>query len=457
MCYNEIMKKVFTKIDQWANRKEKMSRKQRVYQRYINISAFIFLLGLGLLVYSIIDKILWLLITCGIILLVSYISFVVFQSLEGDEFKRITNKSVEYYKRETFQRIYFEFLAVCLCIAFAILFVVLSQIQIDISSIYSISIGIFSLVPIIYIFILPEIKKNTTNLQKDLKQTLYQIKKNNKSPNFISLKTKQGEIFRLIILMNQASIQLIISIFIFAVSIIAFFFSKYNTMIVQGFPIVSILYCLYEVFILIALSYNFYKYNKKEVEREMKCQIQIAEKQQLKKHNEEILKIYTEEGKVCGKESRKNCYKPKCKNYYKTAYIIIKNKKAKYFVYQQILDYEKAQYYWQATYNCDELSKENIRTSLLKKLKSDFDLTLNRNDFKLIKKNTMTDKHQFIEIYLVETDLNNANIDYNIDLYVTAKFVSFKHFIKILNSSKVLPENLVEDIRIELANQNKST
>lgn len=449
------MKNIFKDLEQKPSKKEKLSRKQRIYQRCITISAFIALIALGLLVYSIIDEILWLLIFCGIVSLVAYISFVVFQSLEEDEFKRITNKSVEYYKRETSQKIYFEILAISLCIVFAILFVALSQIQIDISIIYTISIGIFSLVPIIYIFILPEIKKNTINLQKDLNQTLYQIKKNNKNPNLTSLKTKQGEIFRLISLMNQASIQLIISIFIFAVSIIAFFFSKYGTMIVQGFPIVSILYCLYEVFILIALSYSFYKYNKKEVEREMKKQIQVAEIQQLKKHNEELLKIYTEDGKICGKECRKNCYKSKCKNYYKTAYAIIRNKQNKFFIYQQIQNYEKAQYCWQATYQCDELLKENVRASFINKLKNDFQLKLTKTDFKLIKKSAKTDKHQFIEIYLVETDLNNADIDYNIDLYVTAKFVSFKQFIKILSSSKVFSENLVEDIRVKLINENK--
>lgn len=179
----------------------------------------------------------------------------------------------------------------------------------------------------------------------------------------------------------------------------------------------------------------------------MNNQIKNIENKIKAKHKKDLLNVYSKDGDIIGEGTRQNCHKLKFKNYYKTAVLIIRNKANKYLVYQQILNYENSECCWKATYCQDELSKQNLKDSFINETKTRFGLVIGKKSFKLVNKTINTDKHQIIEVYIVEEDFCNSNVDYNIDLYYTAKFTFFKRFIKILTLSKDLPEDLINEIK----------
>lgn len=446
------MNNTFKNSKQKSSKKEKMSRKQKIYQAYIGILAIVLITAFILLGYSVDKNILWLMIVSGVLLPIAAIPLFILERLEEKEFKRVTSKSIDYYKRRSRTFIYQEFVAGIGSIVLASIFIGVGQLKLDLNTLYSICIGTFSLVPIVYVFILPQIKETINSTRRDLSSILTQLSSTKKSSNIKILKKKQGEIYRLINLSNHANIELIIGIAFFVIAIIMFFNPEENIAI-QAFPTASIFYSLYEICVLIKLSRDSYSYNKKEFETKMKNQVLNIEKNEKAKQKKELLKVYTRDGKYSGENCRENCLKPRFKGFYKTAYIIIRNKQNKYFVYQQILDYENALYRWQTTYQSDELAKRNIKDSLINKFKDDFNISINKTNFKLINKDINSDKHQLIEIYLVTENLNNKDIDYNIDLYTTAKFVPFKRFVKLFTLSNELPENLVKDVRLKLTEQ----
>lgn len=447
------MNKIFESIDQWANRKEKKSRKQKQLGVFIFLILAVFITTLVLLVYSLEYNILWLSITSGTLFAASLIPFSICAHLEEKEFQRITNKSVDYYKRR-FPFFAQELIAIVLSMVFATAFISLNELGVDVSILYSICIGTFSLPPIIYVFILPQVKETINSTRKELSDLLVKISISKKGPNIKYLKNKQGKIYKLINSSNHTNTQLINSIILFIAAIIMFF-NPADSIINQIFPATSIVYSLYELVMLIKLSHDFHSYDTKEYETKMKNQILDIENKEKSKQKKEMLKVYTSNGKFCREESRENCLKPRFNDYYKTAHVIVRNKQNKYFVYQQILDYENALYRWQTTYHSDELAKQNIKDSIINKIKDDFNISINKSNFKLINKNINSDKHQLIEIYLVDENLNNKNIDYNIDLYTTAKLVSFDRFAKILNSNNELPENVKKEILLKLTQQDK--
>ncbi len=448
---------ILKNLKQNSNNVAKLSRKQKIYQPLIGILSIILLVDIILFGYSFDKNIIWLIITSGVLMPVVGLPFFILNHLEEKEFRRVTNKSIDYYKRKKWIYIYQEVTAAIVSIVFASIIIELDQLKLDIGTLYSICIGTFSLVPIIYVFILPQIKDTINATRKDLNNILTQLNSSTQISDTRFLKKKQGSIYKLINSSNHINIELIIGLILFIIAIIMFFNPTEYYFIAQIFPSASILYSLYETWILIKLSRDTYTYNKKEIENKMKNQILNIENKEKAKRKKELLKIYTKDGKLYSEDKRENCYKEKFKFLYKRAYLIIKNKKNKYFVYQHISNYEEVQNCWKATYNCDELSKSSIKSSFIEEVKKNFGLIIDKNNIVLIKKTTNIIKHQLIDIYLADEDLKNANIDYNIDLYTTAKFVSFNKFIHILKHSKTFQDILIEELSLKLTELNKNT
>ena len=265
------MSNIFESINQWANRKEKKSRKQKQLGVFIFIILAVFITTLILLVYSLEQNILWLSIISGTLFAASLIPFSICIHLEEKEFQRITNKSVDYYKRR-FPFFAQELIAIVLSIVFAIAFIGLNELVVEVSILYSICMGTFSLPPIIYVFILPQVKETINSTRKELSDLLIKISISKKGPNIKYLKNKQGKIYKLINSSNHTNTQLIISIILFIVAIIMFF-NPADSIVNQIFPATSIVYSLYELVMLIKLSHDFHSYDTKEYETKRKNQI----------------------------------------------------------------------------------------------------------------------------------------------------------------------------------------
>lgn len=454
MSIKDKIKTFFADLDNKSNKKEKRSRKQKIYQAFIGISLLMLFVFLILLGYSVERNILWLKISSAVLTVISPIPIYILEYLEEKEFQRVTNKSIDYYKRKFAPFIVFEIIAILACIAFAYGFIGELMLSLDMGILYSICIGTFSLVPIIYVFILPEIKKVINSSRDDLNHLLCKPT-SQKSSDIQELKQKQGEIYKLINSCNQTNTRLIISVVLFILAIFMFFNAEEAYTIAQVFPAISIFYSLYEIWLLIKLSRSFYSYNKRDLECEMKKELKSIENKEKLKHEKELLKIYSQDGKLIGEETRKNCLKKRFTNYYKTGYLIIKNRRNKFCVYHKILNYDKSEYCWQASFNCDEISKRNLQSSFRKEIKNNFNITLNKKNFTVTNKFINKDKHQIIEIYLYEDDITNTNIDYNIDLYLNAKFVSLKKFCKILKSNEVFSDHHLNEIYTKLIQHNK--
>lgn len=426
------MNKIKSLLDEQLYKKEKYSKKQRLIGLFMSITALISLIIIGFAIFfSINNKILETLLL-SIALIIFFIATIILSHYEEKEYQRITNKSIEYYKRKKTQHLYIEICAILFCIIVPILFFTSEAIILNISTLYSINIGIFSLVPIIYVFILPQIKEIANNAKFELKDTISNLSQSKKQANIKYLKKKQGTLYNLINTTNSINFELIINIILFTISIIMFFNDEKFNSIIQIFPVISIFYSLFEIYMLVYLLLKINSYNKNEIENKMKKQIEKINGSNQQKKNKENIKLYNRSGNLVGYDTRENYFKKPKMNYYKVAYTIIKNNKNKYLIFQQILNFEKQKFCWKTFISYEELKNENIKQTITKESKRKLGIILDKNLLNKLYSYIDNDKQKIVDIYLINIKLKSLDVDYDIDEIIDAKFVTKNKFKKTL-------------------------
>ena len=142
------------------------------------------------------------------------------------------------------------------------------------SSLQSVSIGVFSLIFVLYIFILPTYKKIVSANDKLLKST---YKKVRNTKNVEKLQKVQGIIYKNSKLLNSLSISMVVSTVLFAGAIVSslFFDTTYFSYIIMS---ASILYDLYFIVSLAFVVGNFYSKKMEEIEELIEKQNQTFER-----------------------------------------------------------------------------------------------------------------------------------------------------------------------------------
>jgi len=425
-------------------KKEKYSKKQRLIGLFMLIAATISLTIIGFLIFFSVNHKIWETLLLFIALIIFFIITIILSHYEEKEYQRVTNKSIEYYKRKNPKRIYIEVCAIIFSIVVPILFFTSEHIMLNISTLYSINIGVFSLVPIIYVFILPQIKEITNSAKFELKDTISNISKRKKQANIKYLKKKQCTLYNLINTTNSINFELIINIILFTISIIMFLSDEKFNNIIQIFPVISIFYSLFEIYMLIYLLLKINSYNKNEIENKMKKQIEKINESNQQKKSKENLKLYNKSGSLVGYDTRKNYFKKPKMNYYKVAYAIIKNNKNKYLIYQQIINYEKQKFCWSPLITYEELKDENIKQTIIKESKRKLGITLDKNSLDKLHTFIDNDGQKIIDVYSINTKLKSLDIDYDIDEIIDAKFVTKSRFKKALIKTCNLNEKSID-------------
>lgn len=137
--------------------------------------------------------------------------------LYNKEFKRITNGSIEYYKK-LLPHYFLDMLIFGLGFIIGIvIFSILENQNIDLSILTSIYVAIFSLIFVLFLFILPTYKKYIASSRKILTNKYQKIKSHS---DYIKLKTFQGKIYKNNMSFNHLSLSMIIATIVFCITLI---------------------------------------------------------------------------------------------------------------------------------------------------------------------------------------------------------------------------------------------
>ena len=201
------------------------------------------------------------------------------------ELKRITNKSIEYYNR-LIPHYAYDVLILCLGFYLGIaVFSILSKNNLELSILVSISVAIFSLIFVLFLFILPTYKKYLSNSRKILTNKYLKVKSDS---NFLQLKSFQGKIYKNNMAFNHLSLSMIIATFTFIFTLIILFIFS-NALISYFLLFTSIFFNLVFIGRLAFLIARNYTSDLKELESMIERHNQKLEKKLSIKENKDYI------------------------------------------------------------------------------------------------------------------------------------------------------------------------
>ena len=208
-------------------------------------------------------------IIIGIISLISAILTIIIENTKDKRKKLKQEKTINDYKPNDYVPQTMLILFVFLYLSFIIIsFSKMYNINIDKNNLCSINIGLYSLIFVVYTFILPtykkEIKKLEYRIDKKIKRT--KSKRDLKIVSFY-----QSEIYYLKIKFNKLTMNIIINSFLFILAIIA------SIDIFESISFISIsciMFCLYNVINIMFEVKRLYNFDLKNYEKKSKKQLE---------------------------------------------------------------------------------------------------------------------------------------------------------------------------------------
>lgn len=205
----------------------------------------------------------------GIVAILSAMATIIIENIKDKRKKARREKTIDDYKANEFIPLTLLIVIVCLYISFIIM--VYSDVYgIDLNKwdLTSINIGLYSLIFVVYTFILPTYKKEIKKLEYKIDN---KINRNTPSRTLKLTAFYQSEIYYLKLKFNKLTQNFIINSFIFIVSIFTIFFNFYKH--VSFISICSILFCVYNVINILFEVKRLYNFNLKCYEKKAEQQL----------------------------------------------------------------------------------------------------------------------------------------------------------------------------------------
>ena len=211
----------------------------------------------------------------GIITILSAIATIIIENIKDRRKKSRREKTIDDYKANEFIPLTLLILVVCLYISFIIM-VYADAYDTDLNKwdLTSINVGLYSLIFVVYTFILPTYKKEIKKLEYKIDN---KINRKITSHNLKLTAFYQSEIYYLKLKFNKLTQNILINSFIFIVSIFTTFFNFYKY--VSFISICSILFCVYNVINILFEVKRLYNFDLKCYEKKAEQQLkQIKDK-----------------------------------------------------------------------------------------------------------------------------------------------------------------------------------
>lgn len=218
----------------------------------------------------------------GIITVISAISTIIIENIKDKKQKLKREKTIKDYKPNEFVPMTILILLVCIYISFIIMtYANTYNVDINKCDLTSVNIGLYSLIFVVFTFILPTYKKEIKKIEFKIDNKINKFRSNQ---NIKDTAFYQSEIYYLKIKFNKLTQNIIINSFIFVLSIISTFFSFFER--VSFLSICSILFCLYNVINILFEVKRLYNFDLKCYEEKAKNQLKQIKDNENKNHEQ---------------------------------------------------------------------------------------------------------------------------------------------------------------------------